>query len=438
LEWLSHDEIAGNAEGEPMLNLNQRDREMLDGAHGEASRFAITVVVRMAEAVGASELLSVEQAHIDACALMSPSSLDFVNHLASNGGRVSIPTTLSMVSLDLENWQTLGVPADFAHVSTQIANTYLSLGCIPAWTCAPYQGYLTPRVGQQIAWGESNAVVYANSVLGARTNRYADYLDICAAITGRVPYTGFHRHENRRATFHIHVEKTSAAEWSTPAAWAALGSLVGSLVGEQVPVIDGLPTMRPSNDMLKAFGAAAASAGSVGLFHMVGITPEAFDLPAACHGLDPIESCSVGRATLAESWNELSSDSGDDKIEAVILGCPHFSYAEFSELAKLVHDMDSVHEGVQFLLFASATSIELARRGGLLEPLRAFGITLIRDTCPFHSPVVAQGTRAIMTNSGKCAYYAPGELDVGVYFGSLKSCVEAAVTGRAPQRSSPW
>ena len=205
-----------------------------------------------------------------------------------------------------------------------------------------------------------------------------------------------------------------------------------------MPVIDGLPTMRPSNDMLKAFGAAAASAGSVGLFHMVGITPEAFDLPTACHKRSPLESCSVGRETLAESWNELSSDSDDDKIEAVILGCPHFSYAEFSELAKLVRDMDSVHENVQFLIFASTESIELARRGGLLEPLQAFGITLIRDTCPFHSPVVAQATRAIMTNSGKCAYYAPGELDVGVHCGSLKSCVEAAVTGRAPHRNSPW
>lgn len=423
-----------------MLNLSQRDREMLDGAHGEASRFAMTVIVRMAEAVGASELLSVEQAHIDACALMSQSSLDLVNHLASNGGRVSIPTTLSMVSLDLENWETLGVPAEFAHVSTKIAEAYMKLGCIPAWTCAPYQGYLTPRFGQQIAWGESNAVVYANSVLGARTNRYADYLDICAAITGRAPHTGLHHHENRQATFHVHVDKTPEVDWSTPAAWAAFGSLVGGLVGELVPVIDGLPAMRPSNDMLKAFGAAAASSGSVGLFHIVGVTPEAPDVPTACHDQAPIESCNIGQPQLRRSWNELSSSSANNSIDAVILGCPHFSYAEFADLAELVGSMDSdtVHENVQFLVFANSTSIELARRGHLLEPLQAFGVTLIRDTCPFHSPVMAQSTHTVMTNSGKCAYYSPGELNVDVHFGTLRDCVEAAATGQAPQRSQPW
>jgi predicted aconitase len=423
-----------------MLNLTQRDREMLDGVHGEASRFAMTVVVRMAEAVGADDLISVEQAHIDACALMSLSSLELVNHLANHGGRVSIPTTLSMVSLDLENWETLGVPPKFAQVSTEIAKAYLRLGCIPTWTCAPYQGYLTPHYGQQLAWGESNAVVYANSVLGARTNRYADYLDICAAITGRVPDTGLHREENRRATFHIRVENTKPSDWSTPASWSALGSLVGNLVGEHVPVIDGLPAIRPSNDMLKAFGAAAASAGSVGLFHMVGTTPEAPDFATACHQKKPIESHSIGLSQLRQSWTELSSASDGVGIDAVILGCPHFSYAEFETLNEAVHDVSaaSVHENVQFLVFASSASIELVRRGSLLQPLREFGVTLIHDTCPFHSPVLAQGTQTIMTNSGKCAYYSPGELGVGVLFGTLRDCVEAAATGRAPQRSQPW
>ncbi|MBU1049161.1 aconitase X catalytic domain-containing protein [Candidatus Bipolaricaulota bacterium] len=423
-----------------MVRLERSDRAMLDGSRGEAARFAMSVIVRMAEAVGADELVSVEQAHIDACALMSQSSLDLVNHLAMHEGRVSVPTTLSMVSLDLENWEALGVPCEFAQVSTQIANAYLKLGCIPAWTCAPYQGYLTPRFGQQIAWGESNAVVYANSVLGARTNRYADYLDICAAITGRAPFSGLHCLENRRATFHLHLEETTPADWATPAAWAAFGSLVGSLVGENVPVIDGLPPMRPSNDMFKAFGAAAASAGSVGLFHIAGLTPEAPDLPSACQGQDPLESCRVGPRQLRDAWDELSDSVEGESIGVVILGCPHLSYAEFEALVEAIRDSGAsgVHENVQFLAFASATSIELARRGGLLNPLQQFGVTLVRDTCPFHSPVVAHDAQAIMTNSGKCAYYAPGELDVRVHFGSLRSCVSAAVTGKAPGRSNPW
>jgi len=143
-----------------VLNLTHTNRGMLDGAHGEASRFAMSVIARMAEAVGAEKLLSAEQAHIDACALMSLSSLDLVSHSASNGDRASIPTTISMVSVGLEYWETLGVSARFAEISLRIAEAYLSLGCIPAWTCAPYQGYLTPRYGRQIAWGESPQCPY--------------------------------------------------------------------------------------------------------------------------------------------------------------------------------------------------------------------------------------------------------------------------------------
>ena len=422
------------------MRLTDDDRKILDGAHGEAARFAMAIVVRMAEAVDAEALLSIEQAHIDACALMSRSSLDVVSYLADHGGRVAVPTTLSMVSLDLEHWERLGVAPEFADMATQIADAYLSLGCIPAWTCAPYQGYLTPRYAQQIAWGESNAVAYANSVLGARTNRYADYLDICGAITGCVPYTGLHRPENRRATFHLHLDPMEPEAWETPAAWAALGSLVGRRVGEHVPVLDGVPRICVSNDGLKALGAAAASSGSVGLFHMVGVTPEAATLEIACHRRTPERVESVSRAQLDDAWDELSTADAGTVADAVILGCPHFSYAEFEALAEAIarHENAQVHENVQCLVFAAAPMIELVRRGGLLDPIKRFGATIVRDTCPFHSPVVAPGTKTIMTNSGKCAYYAPGELDVHVAFGTLEACVDAARTGRIRAEGSPW
>jgi len=422
------------------MKLTAEDRRVLDGERGEAARFALSVVVRMAEAAGAERLLSIEQAHIDACALMSQSSLDLVSHLAEHGGRVSVPTTLSMVSLDLEGWETLGVNPSFADQATRIAEAYLKLGCISTWTCAPYQGYLTPRFGQQIAWGESNAVAYANSVLGARTNRYPDYLDICAAITGRVPYTGLHRTENRRATVHFHVERPRARDWETPAAWAAFGSLVGAQSIGEVPVIDGLPAFRPSNDMLKAFGAAAASSGSLELFHMVGITPEAPDLVSACQGRRPSDTRVIRPGQLADAWDELSTADGGSAVDAVILGCPHASYAEFVALSEAISRRGAVrtHPNVQFLVFAGATTVELARRGGLLEPIERWGARIVRDTCPFHSPVVTPTAQVIATDSGKCAYYAPGELEARVAFGSLGACVEAAVTGRVPRGEVPW
>ncbi len=421
------------------MRLTTEDQRMLDGGCGEAARFAATVVVRMAEATGAEGLLSVEQAHIDACALMSRSSLDLVSHLADHGGRVAVPTTLSMISVDLEHWERLAIDRKYAEMATEIALAYRRLGGIPTWTCAPYQGYLTPRFGQQIAWGESNAVAYANSVLGARTNRYPDYLDICAAIMGRVPDTGLHRVENRRATVAITVDVDDPSAWRTPAAWAALGASVGRIAEDEVPVIDGLAGIRPSNDMLKALGAAAASSGAVGLFHLPGVTPEADSVIAACHGRDPKRSCRIAAEQLAASWEELGGLEEGDPVKVVILGCPHFSYAEFEALARCVADQRRrIHDTVRCLVFASSPTIELARRGDLLEPLAAFGVTVVRDSCPFYAPVIRPSVERVVTNSGKCAYYAPAELDVDVGFADLEGCVETAISGAYRRGIRPW
>jgi len=208
------------------VRLNDLDRSMLDGDLGEATRFAMSVVVRMAEAVEATDLITIEEAHVDACALMSQSNLDFVGRLVQHGGRVRVPTTLNMVSLDLDHWEALGVPPEFAEQATRIAEAYVALGCVPTWTCAPYQGYLAPRFGQQIAWGESNAVVYANSVLGARTNRYADFMDVCAAITGRVPNTGLHRAENPAPTKMLISAGEVLANLSVPPAGGCVVSVM--------------------------------------------------------------------------------------------------------------------------------------------------------------------------------------------------------------------
>jgi predicted aconitase len=173
---------------------------------------------------------------------------------------------------------------------------------------------------------------------------------------------------------------------------------------------------------------------------MVGVTPEAETLDAACQGKKPETTASVSRRQLREAWAELSTARSGPAVDAVILGCPHFSFAEFDAVADTVSRLGDVraHENVQLLVFASATTVELARRAGLLEPLKRFGATIVRDTCPFHSPVVAAETEVIMTNSGKCAYYAPGELNVGVVFGALDACVKAAVAGRAHDGEGPW
>jgi len=383
-------------------------------------------------------LLSIEQAHLDACALMAPSSLAFIERLVKGGGRVRVPTTLSMVSLDLQQWRELGIEEAYGDQATRIAEGYLQLGCVPTWTCAPYQGYLTPRFGQQIAWGESNAVAYANSVLGARTNRYGDYLDVCAAITGRVPLTGLHLAENRRGQIVLHVRDIPPAAWRSPATWAALGHLLGTVVGDRVPVVDGLPG-RASGEQLKALAAAAASSGGIALFHLVGITPEAPNLASALHGRPAEEESDVTRSRLARAWDDLSCVNPGSDLDAVVLGCPHFSYAEFEALARTVSDprMTRIHPDVQLLIFTHTETLALASRAGLVSEAERFGATIVLDTCPFYAPVVAKGTRTLMTNSGKCAYYAPGELRVDVAFGTLRDCLRSAASGKVVREETP-
>ncbi len=418
--------------------LSREDSAMLDGRHGLAVQEAMSVIVQMAEATGANELEAVQQAHIDACALMAPSNLDFVSRIVEQAGRVAVPTTLNMVALDLEHWEDLQVSPSFAKEAKRIADAYLQLGCIPTWTCAPYQGYLTPRYGQQVAWGESNAVVYANSVLGARTNRYADYMDVCAALTGRVPSTGLHRTENRRGEILVRTPATRAHEWDDTASWAVLGHLIGQRLGSRIPVLEGLPASA-STDQLKALGAAAASAGAVAMFHAVGITPEAPDLSTAFHGRSIPETLDVSRGTMRSAWEELSQAVTGEAVDSIVLGCPHFSYDEFRQLAEAIRtEKGTAHENVQVLIITSSTSFALAQRGGLIHSIRRFGATIAFDTCPFHSPVVAKDARVLMTNSGKAAYYAPGELGVRVAFASLADCVRSAASGRVQMEGTPW
>jgi len=426
------------------VKLSRRDKQLLDGQQGEAAQMAMRILVRMAEVDGAAEMMDVSQAHIDGCGLLSEAGLEFAETLAAKGARVSIPTTLNMGPLDLQNWRQFGVDEDFAAKAIRQAKAYTDMGCIPTWTCAPYQSYLTPRFGQQIAWGESNAICYANSVLGARTNRYGDYIDICAAITGRVPKCGLHLKQNRKGQILLRLvglKRIDSAIMQSNAFYAILGHLIGSLVEDKIPVIEGLP-VEASSDQLKALCAAAASSGSVALFHAVGVTPEANTLEEAFQGDTPERIIDIRPSDLRKSCSDLSTAKEGDDLDLVVLGCPHFSFDEFRELAQLIRAETkkgkTLHPDVKFVVISCQTSYALLQRsdfgfpqsGVPLDVLTGFGIEITLDTCVFHTPMVSPDTKVIMTNSGKCAYYAPGELGVRVAFGTMAECVASAVKGR--------
>ncbi len=424
-----------------VAELTTRDKALLDGRDGEAAQMAMRIIVRMAEVCDASELMDVTQAHIDGCGLLSEAGLEFAETLAAKGGKVTIPTTLNMGPLDLQNWRRFGVDEDFAARAIRQAKAYTDMGCIPTWSCAPYQGYLTPRFGQQIAWGESNAICYANSVLGARTNRYGDFIDICAGITGRVPKCGLHLKENRKGQILIRLMDINPAILHSDIFYAVFGHLLGSLAADKVPVVEGLPTF-VSSDQLKALCAAAASSGAVALFHAIGVTPEADTFEQAFQSAQPEQIIDIRFRDLQKARSELSTAEEGAKLNLVVLGCPHFSYEEFRELARHVRAQTekgkTLHEGVRFIVVSCQTSYALLQRSDFLEALSDFGVEITLDTCVFHTPMVDPGTKVIMTNSGKCAYYAPGELGVQVAFGSMAQCVDSAVKGRVCRKDTAW
>jgi len=417
------------------IALSETDKLMLDGRSGPACRMAISIIVRMAEVYGADELMDVSQAHIDGCGLMSDAGLEFAERLAAAGGKVRVPTTLNMGPLDLQDWRRFVTDEQFAAKALRQGKAYTDMGCVPTWSCAPYQGYLTPRFGQQIAWGESNAICYANSVLGARTNRYADYLDICAAITGRVPKCGLHLAENRRGRWLLRLVGFSPALLAEEVFCPVLGHLIGAMVGDKIPVIEGMPASA-TDDQLKAFCAAAASAGSVALFHAVGLTPEAPTAEAALQHRQPERVVDISPEDWYRAWDDLAGAEDGAKLDVVVLGCPHLSFAEFRSLIEAIHDVAPAKaaDGVDVALLTCQQSLSLVERTGWLAELDAFGARITRDTCVFHTPMIRRDAKVLMTNSGKCAYYSPGNLDVKVALGSVGDCVRSAVAGRVLRR----
>ena len=268
------------------LHLTDRDAAMLAGEMGAATQMAMRILVTMAGVYGAERLLDIESAHIDGCLYHGYSGLEFAERLAAGGARVAVPTTLNVGAVDLLHPEVFRGPAQAGQWATRMMHAYEAMGCRPTFTCAPYQAMHRPPFGAQIAWAESNAIVFANSVLGARTNRYGDFIDICCALTGRAPDVGLHRTENRRGQLLFRLSDIPERLLRENVVYPVLGYWLGARTGTKIPVIEGLPP-DTTEDQLKALGAAAASSGGVALFHAIGVTPEAPTLNAAFQGRPP-------------------------------------------------------------------------------------------------------------------------------------------------------
>ncbi|KAG9251557.1 uncharacterized protein F5Z01DRAFT_627373 [Emericellopsis atlantica] len=415
---------------ETALDLSQWDKDALRGIHGEATRHALRLIIRMAEMMGASELIDVTQCHIDGCFFVGQGTVAFAERLRNLGGRFRVPSTINSISVDMKRWRALGVDVEFGENAERIANALVDMGALKTFTCAPYLLQDTaPRFGDRIAWGESNAVLFANSVIGARTLKIPDGLDTAIALTGRAPNAGVYRDENRLAEVIITLPLITDVDDSF---WPVIGFAAGAVAKNRIPVIAGLEGLAPSLDDLKTFGAAFGTSASAPLFHIVGITPEAPTLEAVCPNKQS-SRCTETPLTLdmiRSTWDHFSHGLSQRKVELISLGNPHFSVKEIGKFAQLVRNREK-HKDVAVIITCGRSHWGLAEQAGYVSELERFGVQFLVDTCWcfVEEPVIPQPVKTILTNSGKYIHYGPGLTGREFCFGSLSMCAEVACTG---------
>ena len=411
------------------LELTAEDRAMLAGEAGPGVRQAMEIVSSMAGQQGARRLVDVTQAHIDGCIYASRANLLFAQKMAATGARVRIPATMNAISVDHANWRAQRVPEDFGQPAQELADAYVRMGCRPTYTCAPYLLESAPTYGECIAWAESNAVIFANSVLGARTPKHPDFLDLCIALTGRAPLSGVYLDLNRKPSLVVDIELPPDFD---DALWPLVGYLAGKRSPDRIPLLRGLEGGAPSMDDLKALCAAFGTTSAAPMLHIQGVTPEADAAPAA--GLPRHR---ITREDMAGGWRELSS--GPERVDLVAIGSPHASLGECRALAKALAGR-RCRPDVAVIVTAGHDVIRAAEEERTLPLLRQSGVTVLPDLCwcSISEPVFPPQARSVLTNSGKYAHYGPGLSGRTVRFGSIRDCAEAAVTGVAPDRLPAW
>jgi len=418
-----------------MVELSADERAIAAGERGAGAAMALRIVAEAARLMAAPRLIPIASAHIDGALYHGDSGTLFAERLVQDGARVAVRASLNVGALAPAGCAAVRLPPHERDMARRMMRAYEAMGCEPSWTCAPYQAGHRPAAGSDVAWGESNAVVFCNSVLGARTNRYGDFLDIACAVSGRAPDYGLHRPANRLATLLIDVTGLSQELRRSDVFYPVLGTILGRRAGSAVAVIDGLQGCT-NEDRLKALGAAAASAGGVGLFHVAGVTPEAPDLAGALGHVPPRERIALTAQDVAAALAGLSTAGGSERIDAVAIGSPHLSLAEIDALERLI-----AARRLAIPLYANTGRHVLAplERAGRRKALETAGVVFVADTCVVVTPILPQIAGAVlMTNSGKFAHYAPGNTGYAVTYGSLRECVESAVAGRLVREPRQW
>ncbi|MGB7301926.1 MAG: aconitase X catalytic domain-containing protein [Burkholderiaceae bacterium] len=425
------------------MKLNDDEKAMRDGRDGPAIAKAMDLLVRYGEALGADDLINVS----NVAGTVGATTPFMREYAEQNGGMdgvfsafnldsdetVEIPK-FKVYTTHLQLGMDPGSPEEF-DLSEEVIQVYKrgeaytnARGMQTVNSCTPYLVGNVPVRGEHLAWMESSAVVYANGALGARTNTEGRESTGAAALTGKIPNWGLHLDKNRLGTDLIELE----VALQTTAEWGMFGYWLGEIVQERVPVVSGVGgtiIASPNLQKLKHFGAAAASSGGVEMYHLVGVTPEAGSIEQAFGGARGAPAVRYGKAQMRETWEKLNTTATDNKIDYVMLGCPHYSIEQIWEAARLIEGR-KVHKDSALWIFTPRAIKALADQNGYTKIIEQAGGRLMSDTCSAMSRAVPKGTRVAAFDSAKQVHYLPAIMGIQGWFGTTAQCIDAAVTGR--------
>jgi hypothetical protein len=369
------------------MHLTKEEERIYEGEEGWARKKAMEILVAIGDINNASELIPIKSAHISGASYKTiGDAFEFINSLA--GTTVKVKSTLNPTGMDRENWNAMDVSETFVTKQNDVINAYKQLGVSVECTCVPYLIGNTPTCGEHIAWAESSAVLYANSVLGARTNMEGAPSALAAALIGKTPLYGLHRIENREPEMRVCVNRALA-----DADYSALGFLIGDLVGNKIPVIELPPTSSPSTDELKHLSAAIGATGSVGMYHVKGVTPEADAIGS------PAEKTEIEKDDLKKFYTDT------EKVDVIAIGCPHCSASELQQIYRLLK-AESKGRKVRKDFFVFTARAIKERMHDVVRKIEDFGVKVICDTCFVVSPAF-ESYKCVITNSGKMLRYVP-------------------------------
>ncbi len=411
--------------------LDRQQKEMLNGNKGRGAQKAMEILLAYGECYAAERMIPVTSVHIAGnFPVLMDEGIEWLEDLARDGTRVKVYTTKNPEMFDVKQADEMNIPMYLQVRQKRIHDVLRSLGVVLTYSCHHYLVGNTPRFGDHIAWASSGSQVFANSVIGARSNRDGDHVALAAAITGVIPEWGLHFTENRKGEVLIDVNGLNLGEYD-PADYKALGWYLGKHIGTNIPIFINLPPDMHI-EAIKGLLYTLTVTGATGLVHLVGITPEAPTVEAAFGGRPPdAKAMTISQKDVDKAYGEISS-STEEKVDLVIFGCPQCSIQEIQEIAGLLGDK-KVHSDTQFWICTSAWVKLLCERMGLLDTLIASGVRVVADVGAADGPhlyLKEQGIRVIAMNSARGSYYAHNLFGMETWFGSSRDCVRSAISGR--------